>query len=98
MMKTLRDPSSVLQARNLYRDTIEFHPYAGIEISTNVDVKFSTMDGGIRRCLTSCRWPFQFTSHPQADNERLVDVSLKDRQKIQSDLPGLCWLLFKIDQ
>ena len=97
-MKLLRDPASVLEARNLYRDSIEFQPVAGIEIASNVKVNFTTMDGGVRRSLTALTWPFCFVRAVVRENERPVDVTLKQTVRVEQMLPGLCYVLLTIDR
>jgi len=97
-MKLLRDPASILQARNLYRDVMEFQPIAGIEISSNVKVRFTSMDGGIERSLTALTWPFRFVKSATMENEWPVDTSLKQAGKVEKMLPGLCFVLLEIDR
>jgi len=76
---------------------MEFQPIAGIEISTNVKVKFTSMDGGIERSLTGLTWPFRFVKAVSQDYERPVDTSLKQAGKVEKMLPGLCFVLLQVD-
>lgn len=97
-VKLLRDQSSVLQARNLYRDVVQFSPTFGLEISTNVKIKFTSIDGGITRSVTAMEWPFIFAKHPALEHERPVDTSLKKPAVIKAMLPGLLHVLLYIDK
>jgi hypothetical protein len=96
-MKMLRDQSSVISARNLYKDLMEFNPMFGLDLSTNVAVKFSTLDGGIERSCASIEWPFHFCAVPAKEHERKVNPKMKESANIRSMLPDLFGILCVID-
>jgi len=97
-MKMLRDQSSVISARNLYKDLMEFNPMFGLDLSTNVAVKFTTLDGGIERSCATIGWPFHFCAAPTKDFQRKVNPNIKNAANIRSMLPDLFGILTVVDQ
>ena len=55
--KQLADPSTVWKARGLYQDTQAFKIPALWALSTNMGIKLTSIDGGIRRRFRGCQWP-----------------------------------------
>ena len=77
-MKTLRDQSSQSECRTLYRDPVKFCPSWMISMSTNVQLQWSTLDGGVLRSYCGVPWPITFGPVANAaENLRVGDPELK---------------------
>ena len=101
--KQLRDHSSMLSGRNLYKDLVHFHPHFGVMFATNIPISFTSMDGGVLRSITVMVWPFSFCSNPKPKggetNERQIDVNLKkDHAQRHVHAVQLLYLLSKLDK
>ena len=98
--KMLRDHSSKLSGRNLFKDTVEFFVQFGVMFATNIPISFTSMDGGVMRSLTVVVWPFSFCQNPKGGetNERQIDVRLKkDRDLRHMHAVQLLYLMSKLD-
>ena len=78
-IKRLRDQSSEIEARNLYKEPVRFCPQFMLVLSTNVDLSWTSMDGGIKRSVVGIPWPVRFTKNPDSSKgEKRVDPTLKE--------------------
>lgn len=68
-----------IQARELFKNPIEFDSQFLIGIQMNTMPKLSDFDGGIARRLRIIHFPFKFVEKPTMPNERQGDTSLKNR-------------------
>jgi len=96
--KSLRDHSTTLTARNLYKDLISFPPSFMVMISTNVDPTFTSADGGVERSLSVVNWPLKFCKAPEPGTcQRQVDAGLKSPAAVALFAKQLVWLLIQVD-
>jgi hypothetical protein len=95
--KILRDHSSILSARNLYKDMTSFRVQFMMQLSTNVTTAFTSLDGGIERSLAVVPWPFRFVRRPAAEDERHIDSSLKSEAVVAKHAVELVYLLMLVD-
>jgi hypothetical protein len=57
LLKDIRDPSTLWQARDLYESgKIAFHIPGLLDINSNDYIDITTIDGGVRRSLRSVPW------------------------------------------
>ena len=76
--KQLADPSTVWKARGLYQDTQAFKIPALWTMSTNMGIKLTSIDGGIRRRFRGCQWPVSWKKRPVGPFQRpRSEVDLK---------------------
>lgn len=68
-----------LQARELFKNPIEFDPQFLIGIMMNNLARLSDFDGGITRRLRIVHFPFKFVENPILSHERQGDTTLKNR-------------------
>lgn len=68
-----------IQARELFKNTVEFSCQFAIAIQMNNKPKLSDFDGGIARRLRLIHFPFKFVESPILANERQGDNKLKTR-------------------
>ena len=98
-VKTLRDPTSEITCRNLYNSNITFQPRFLLNMSSNVEVRFTSTDGGIGRSLTVVPWPFKFVQNPSKENERPVRTDFKYDPDLRRRLAEeLLVLLIAVDE
>jgi hypothetical protein len=97
-MKQMRDPTSVIVARNLFKDAMEFSPHYGMQFSSNVRVTFTSADGGIRRSCSGLDWPFEFCPRPKKPNERRINTELKTTAALEAAVPSLLYLIMEADR
>jgi P4 family phage/plasmid primase-like protien len=69
----------LIQARELFKNNIEFNCQFKIAIQMNNKPKLSNLDGGIARRIRMVHFPFKFVDNPMLPNERKGDNSLKTR-------------------
>lgn len=98
-MKTLRDQSSEIEARTLYKDPVKFSPSWLISMSTNVQLKWSTMDGGVLRSYCCIPWPISFgpVAKP-AENIRKGNPDYKSMQYAKSMAPQFFFILRAVNR
>ena len=97
--KTLRDHSSVLTARNLYKDLASFRVQFMMQLSTNVTPAFTSNDGGVERSLVVIEWPLKFTRNPKVGTaERLIKTTLKSEKSTEDHAVQLVYILMKVDR
>lgn len=98
-MKTLRDQTSVVQARTLYKEPVSFHPSWLIMMSTNVQLKWSTMDGGVLRSYCAIPWPITFAPIANASkNIRKGNPDLKRPGYARKMAPQFFFILRAINR
>ena len=98
-LKLWTDCTTSITARGLYKEPISFHPFFGIQISTNSPARFTSLDGGIRRRMTVVPFPIRFVEqNPQGPNEALQDVNLKSAENARQLAPQLLFLLMFVDE
>lgn len=68
-----------IQARQLYKDNIEFDPQFLIIVQMNHRPALSDFDMGIARRLKNVEFPYKFVENPQSPHERQGDAGLKRR-------------------
>jgi P4 family phage/plasmid primase-like protien len=68
-----------IQARQLYKDNVEFAAQFLIIIQMNHKPALSDFDGGIARRLKNVEFPHKFVETPQLPHERQGDLGLKKR-------------------
>ena len=73
-----------IQARQLYKEAVEFKPQFGIMLQTNGIPELSKLDGGIARRLRLIKFPFNFVDKPVSANEKKIDSSLKSKFSIEN--------------
>ena len=69
-LKQLADQSTIWTARGLYKDSQSFGIPALWAMSSNLRVKLSSIDGGVRRRLRGCHWPISFKTRPDGPFQR----------------------------
>jgi P4 family phage/plasmid primase-like protien len=69
----------LIQARELFKNNIEFNCQFKIAIQMNNKPKLSNFDGGIARRIRMVHFPFKFVDTPMLPNERTGDSTLKNR-------------------
>lgn len=85
-----------IQARQLYKDTIEFQAQFLIIIQMNHKPELSDFDQGIARRLKNVEFEYKFVENPQLPHEKKGDCSIK--KKIEDDImyaQNFMWLLLK---
>lgn len=73
-----------IQARELYKDTIEFKPQFMLMLQTNGIPSLSNFDGGIARRLRIIELIYKFVENPRLNHEKKLDTTLK--KKFDSDV------------
>ena len=66
-----------IQARALFKDTVEFTPQFGAIIQTNGIPELSNFDGGIVRRLRIFNLIYKFVENPRMAHEKKLDTTLK---------------------
>jgi putative DNA primase/helicase len=66
-----------VQARELYKEAIEFTPQFGVNIQTNAIPELSAFDGGVVRRMRVLEYPNKFVETPRLPNERTRDSNMK---------------------
>jgi hypothetical protein len=96
--KALRDHSTVLTGRNMYKDLTSFRVQHMLQLSTNIRAQFSSDDGGVERSLAVIEWPMKFVKRPTLDScERAIKPSLKSDASVHSHAIQLIYVLMQID-
>ncbi|CAJ1388545.1 unnamed protein product [Effrenium voratum] len=85
-LKLYSDHKTVIHARNHVSFRVQF----GLVMCSNERLHMS-LDGGTDRRLSVAEWPIQFCQVP-----RLVQVGLKDEQRLADNSPGLLYVLLKV--
>ncbi|CAJ1339899.1 unnamed protein product, partial [Effrenium voratum] len=98
MLKDLRDQSSFVEARGLYKDPVRFRPQFMMNFSSN-PFEFRAIDGGMRRSFTAIPWPFKFVARPAPNsNERQLRNNLKQRDFLLANvIPSMEIILKEVD-
>jgi phage/plasmid-associated DNA primase len=86
-----------LSARNLYKDMTSFRVQFTLQLSTNVTTAFTSLDGGIERSLAVVPWPYRFVRRPAAEDERMIDPTLKSEAIVAKHAVELVYLLMLVD-
>ncbi|CAJ1440987.1 unnamed protein product [Effrenium voratum] len=94
-LKLYSEHKTVIHARNLFADYVSFRVQFGLVMCSNERLHMS-LDGGTDRRLSVAEWPIQFCQVPRASHERLVQVGLKDEQRLADNSPGLLYVLLKV--
>ena len=76
----------LIQARELFKNNIEFQCQFKIAIQMNNKPKLSNVDGGIARRIRMVHFPFKFVEEPVLANERKGDNTLKKRFETDKEL------------
>ncbi|CAJ1407495.1 unnamed protein product [Effrenium voratum] len=99
MLKDLRDQSSFVEARGLYKDPVRFRPQFMMNFSSNASFEFRAIDGGMRRSFTAIPWPFKFVARPAPNsNERQLRNNLKQRDFLLANvIPSMEIILKEVD-
>ena len=96
--KTLRDHSSILSCRNLFKDMTAFRVQFMLQMSTNITPSFSSLDGGVERSLAVVDWLLKFCNRPTSGtNERPIDSTLKSQKVVEAHAVQIVYLLMKVD-
>jgi phage/plasmid-associated DNA primase len=86
-LKQLADQSTVWKARGLYKDTQSFRIPALWAMSSNLRIKLTSIDGGVRRRLRGVTWPVAFKAIPEGPFQRPRSVdNLKEPSFYSTDL------------
>jgi len=96
-LKTMRDQSSEITARGLYRGDVSFSPQCLLVFSTNLWPQLSSIDGGVERSFTAMDFPITFSEFPQGDDQRQVDETLKSKSFMHGCRAGWIYLLRAVD-
>ncbi|CAJ1429453.1 unnamed protein product, partial [Effrenium voratum] len=94
-LKLYSEHKTVIHARNLFANYVSFRVQFGLVMRSNERLHMS-LDGGTDRRLSVAEWPIQFCQAPRASHERLVQVGLKDEQRLADNSPGLLYVLLKV--
>ncbi|CAJ1374257.1 unnamed protein product [Effrenium voratum] len=94
-LKLYSEHKTVIHARNLFADYVSFRVQFGLVMCSNERLHMS-LDGGTDRRLSVAEWPMQFCQVPRASHERLVQVGLKDEQRLADNSPDLLYVLLKV--
>ncbi len=100
-IKMLRDPTSILYGRNLYKDIVTFNPMFKLIICSNEKLEWSggKVDGGVERSLSGIAWPFKFVKKPLVpSNERPIRVDLKTEDVASKMAEELFFVLMYVDR
>ncbi len=65
LLKMLRDQSTDMNARGLFKGLVKFQPQFLGFFAANSNFEFNAIDGGVERSFTGLPWPFHFTKNPQ---------------------------------
>lgn len=68
-----------LQVRNLYGNSFNFVPRFQLIILSNNAIEIQGSDGGIVRRFRLINFPIKFVKNPTKENERPIDIKLKDK-------------------
>ncbi len=98
LLKMLRDQSTELKARGLYKGLVKFSPQFLGFFAANMDFEFNAIDGGVERSFTGLNWPLHFKTAPTPGTiERRLE-NIKTESYIREHLvPGLDLLLRAVD-
>jgi phage/plasmid-associated DNA primase len=98
LLKMLRDQSTELKARGLYKGLVKFSPQFLGFFAANMDFEFNAIDGGVERSFTGLHWPFHFKAAPTpGTNERMFENIKNERYIREYIIPGLDLLLRAVD-
>jgi hypothetical protein len=93
-LKRLRDQTTQLKARTLFKELVTFNPSWLIMIASNVDIIWTSLDGGVERSFCATPWPIKFGKNDiPAENVRKGDPSLKTEAVAKSLAPQFFFLL-----
>ena len=70
--------NDLIQARELYKEAIEFKPQFGIMIQMNDMPSLDKVDHAFLMTLKVIRFPFTFCNNPTRPNEKPIDTTLKE--------------------
>jgi P4 family phage/plasmid primase-like protien len=76
----------LIQARELFKNNIEFQCQFKIAIQMNNKPKLSNVDGGIARRIRMVHFPFKFVDEPVLANERKGDNKLKTQFETDKEI------------
>lgn len=74
-----------ITARKMHQDNVSFAASHTLFVNTNYPPVVSETDEGTWRRLLLVVFPYTFTRHPQADNERFGDPGLRERLRVGRD-------------
>jgi P4 family phage/plasmid primase-like protien len=77
--------NDVIQARALYKDTIEFRPQFGMIFQMNDKPELSKLDDAIAKTLKVVNFPYQFVDNPMFSHQKQKKYDLKS--KFENDVP-----------
>jgi hypothetical protein len=98
-LKRLCDQTSRWHARELYsKREVAFRLRAIFCVSTNQQLKFTSLDGGIARRAINVSYPFVFTHQPTGENEKPILEQLKNETFLASRRGGYLYLVLKAVQ
>ena len=80
-VKTLKKITGgdLISARKLFQDNSSFKPQFTLFLQTNDIPNLSKLDCAVQERLNILNFPFVFKSIPKNPNEKLIDVTLKDK-------------------
>ena len=98
LLKMLRDQSTELKARGLYKGLVKFSPQFLSFFAANMDFEFNAIDGGVERSFTGLNWPFHFKTAPTPGTIERKLENVKTESYIKEHIvPGLDLLLRAVD-
>jgi hypothetical protein len=98
-LKRLRDQTTVIKARTLFKELVSFNPMFLLMISSNLDIEWSSTDGGIKRSLACVPWPIRFgNTANDAENRRIGNPELKTEAKLKEMAPEFFFVLRAVNR
>ena len=97
-LKKWRDATSVFHARGLFKtDNIAISPSWLQTFSTNVDLSWTSMDGGVQRSLTGVNFPYLFRSVAQPPLVKKCNEMLKSPENLRLMAADILYVLMLVD-
>jgi hypothetical protein len=96
--KDLGDQSTTYKCRTLYSTDISFRVPSIFHIATNVNLSFSSIDGGLRHRCVGVSWPISFSTDPKGEDQRRAhdeDIKSKDFYTI-ARLSGFIFAIMQV--
>ena len=92
-VKTLRDQTTVITSRDLKQNNVKWQPQFGMVLCTNVNLKFTSNDGGVERSASTVVFQYKFTAQPTEPHHRRCDPGLKQADMIKRMTEELFFVL-----
>ena len=96
-LKDLRDQTTVITARCLFKDNKKFCPLFLLIFAANIKFMFTSLDGGAVRSFTAITWPFKFVNNPTPGTNERQAQPVKKQETAALAIPTFDLILRMID-